>query len=208
MTLYGGSPTLLLDMDESMEAYLDQSLFNIVGNVLHRLGSGVEAVDHTRHKLTIPYAARYGETSWNFISRMAASCGEWLFYDGSRLVVGNPNDQTEVRATFDMELKQVRLTSQLMNLNRWMYDYDYRTDRYLPEMAEKTETGHNSYSRIARRKSERLFPHNTMLRSPREVIGVAEVGDQMKAQNSRRIQQMSVVEADSDGEKLKKIVKY
>ncbi len=73
-----GSPTLLLDRGPSMGAYVDYTLGNLVSEELEGSGVKVELESKPAFEGILPYAVKYRETSWQFLSRMAALCGEWF----------------------------------------------------------------------------------------------------------------------------------
>src|SRR5690554_1075392 len=88
-----------------MGAYVDYTLGNLVSEELEGSGVKVELESKPIFEGILPYAVKYRETSWQFLSRMAALCGEWFYYDGQKLVLGNPKREDTTRAAFDVELQ-------------------------------------------------------------------------------------------------------
>ncbi|WP_227625638.1 contractile injection system protein, VgrG/Pvc8 family, partial [Geofilum rubicundum] len=105
--IHGGSPTLLLDMGPSMGSYTDYTLHNILSEELENTGVRMGVSNKPKFEAIIPYAVKYKETSFQFLARLAASCGEWFYYDGSRLVLGNPKNQNTTQAAFDIEIQSL-----------------------------------------------------------------------------------------------------
>ncbi|MBN2742495.1 MAG: hypothetical protein JXR39_01235, partial [Marinilabiliaceae bacterium] len=130
VVLSGGSPTLLLDMAPAMEAYCEATLPNIVSQVIEKCGATIEVQNKAKFDAIIPYAARYRESAFTFLARLAASCGEWLYYDGKKLVLGNPKIENDTKAVFDVQLKAVNIAARLGNLNTELYDYDPTENDY------------------------------------------------------------------------------
>src|SRR5690554_7994786 len=118
-----------------MGAYVDYTLGNLVSEELEGSGVKVELESKPIFEGILPYAVKYRETSWQFLSRMAALCGEWFYYDGQKLILGNPKREDTTRAAFDLELQQLRISSKLEQLNTDLYDYDPNTDDYKEDAA-------------------------------------------------------------------------
>ncbi len=198
VVLQGGSPTILLDMDPSMGGYTEYTLSNIVSEVLENSGVGLELNNQAQFTSIIPYAARYKETSFAFLSRMAASCGDWFYYDGSKLNLGNPNIENDTRAAFDMELSKIAISAGLGNLNMELYDYDAVTNDYKEDAPVKNIEGINSYMRVALDKSEPLFPNVNKMATNRAMVDENDIVAQMRAVYSKKYSKMSVFSAQSN----------
>lgn len=187
--LKGGSPTLLLDMDPSMGSFSEYTLSAIIDEVLENSGVKIRFVDKTLFKELIPYAARYQETAYAFLSRLAASCGEWFFYDGIKLVAGNPHTQEESRAVFDMELQHVNIASRIRNLNVALYDYHAGNDDVFIDDPQHIQ-GINTYMQVSKKQSEFFFPTQTKMPTSRKILTEKDITAQMRAFHSRNFSQM------------------
>ncbi|HBX87514.1 MAG TPA: hypothetical protein DEG09_02720 [Marinilabiliaceae bacterium] len=64
--------------DPRWGAYVDYTLGNLVSEELEGSGVKVELESKPIFEGILPYAVKYRETSWQFLSRMAALCGEWF----------------------------------------------------------------------------------------------------------------------------------
>jgi len=111
VVLKGGSPTLLLDRDPSMAVFIDNTLAGIISETIDGYGLTFELENKPKFETTIPYAARYKETGYSFLSRLAASCGDWFYYNGKKLVVGNPQNDETRRVSYDVEIKSITTRS-------------------------------------------------------------------------------------------------
>src|SRR5690554_2214990 len=196
--LFGGSPTLLLDRGPSMGAYVDYTLGNLVSEELEGSGVKVELESKPIFEGILPYAVKYRETSWQFLSRMAALCGEWFYYDGQKLVLGNPKREDTTRAAFDVELQSLNISAGLEQLNTELYDYDPNTDDYKEDAAPESIDGVNSYMRVAKDRSSGIYKEPAKLPAGRAMIDESDIMATTRAHFSRVYSQSSVFEAVSN----------
>src|SRR5690554_6426009 len=196
--IIGGSPTLLLDRGPSMAAYVDYTIGNLVSEEIENSGLRIELESKPRFEGILPYAAKYKETTWQFLSRMAALCGEWFYYDGQKLILGNPKREDTTRAAFDLELQQLRIRSKLEQLNTELYDYDPNTDDYKEDAAPESIDGVNSYMRVAKDRSSNFYKEPAKLPAGRAMIDESDIMATTRAHFSRVYSQSSVFEAVSN----------
>ncbi len=194
VVLHGGSPTILLDRDPGMAAFVEYTLYNVVAETIENTGVDVEIENKIQLERPIPYLARYQETSYAFISRILSSFGEWCYYDGKKLVVGNPMNQEEKRLTFDMELQEVRTMAGLRNLNTKYYDYDPTENNYFEE-ASATISNANLAMKAAKQIADPLYPNPIKLPVGRTVLGESDISNVVRMRQSREYTKMSVFTA-------------
>src|SRR5690554_6686966 len=193
-----GNPTLLLDRGPSMAAYVDYTLGNLVSEELEGSGVKVELESKQIFEGILPYAVKYRETSWQFLSRMAALCGEWFYYNGQQLVLGNPKREDTTRAAFDVELQSLNISAGLEQLNTELYDYDPNTDDYKEDAAPESIDGVNSYMRVAKDRSSNFYKEPAKLPAGRAMIDESDIMATTRAHFSRVYSQSSVFEAVSN----------
>lgn len=195
--LRGGSPTLILDRDPSMDCFADQTLRGIISEVVERSGVPLKLSNNPRFETTIPYVARYKETSWQFLSRVVRSYGEWFYYDGRQLVVGEPTGSQTQNVTYDLELREMRITSSLRPLNGEVYDYDPGNNDYFNDAPPENIDGKIIYMQVAQKHAKPFYPQKTLLPTERAIVDEADVVGYMRARHSRDIQQMYSFSATS-----------
>ena len=183
--IIGGSPTLLLDRGPSMAAYVDYTIGNLVSEEIENSGLRIDIESKPHFEGILPYAAKYKETTWQFLSRMAALCGEWFYYDGQKLILGNPKREDTTRAAFDLELQQLRIRSKLEQLNTELYDYDPNTDDYKEDAAPESIDGVNSYMRVAKDRSSGIYKEPAKLPAGRAMIDESDIMATTRAHYSR-----------------------
>lgn len=89
------SGDVLLNDSYSCKSFENNTLDDIVNDVIDDYSHLFDAEVHSRFSDTIPYAVQYNETNYQFLQRLARRYGEWLYFDGVRLVFGKlPNGET------------------------------------------------------------------------------------------------------------------
>jgi uncharacterized protein involved in type VI secretion and phage assembly len=193
--LKGGSPTILLDRDPAMGAYVDYTLYNLVAETIENTGIEVNVENKPTLTRIIPYLARYKESRWAFLSRVLCSFGQWFYYDGTKLVVSDIwRNQKETRVTYDMELLEVRSAAGLHNLKTKYYDYDPAENNYFEEESG-TISNANLLMRGAKMASDPLYPTVSKLPVGRQVLGETDMSSVVQTKQSREYVKMSVFTA-------------
>ena len=161
--LRGGSPTILLDRDPSLAAYVDSTLSIIAKEILGKNNIDIEVEDNITYKANIPYAARYKESSYAFLARIMTIYGEWFYYNGKKLIMGNnPLPEESRTLVYSEELTNIQITSGIRNLNTYLYDYNPTRNEYV-ESVHPQDSGENFYMMAAKKISTPLYPNSTIL---------------------------------------------
>ena len=188
--LYGGSPTILLDRDPAMDAFVDYTLYNIVSETIENNGVRIQLENNLRMQQPIPYVARYNETSYAFLSRILAAYGEWFYYNGKKLVLGRPGTNQEAMVCFDVELCEVESQAGLHNLNTVYYDYNPELNNHFQE-----ESGTISNANLPMRASKQalgtLYPTPALLPTGRSILDEQDMSKTVREKQSREYVKMS-----------------
>ena len=158
LCLTGYSPTWLLDGAPHYESFLGKSLSDIAGIVTKPLEQFRTAVKSAPTINTVPgYVSRFGETSWNFLKRLSADTGQWLYFDGSQLFFGAPGKGKTVPLIYGHNCYNLRIALGTNPMPTAISDYDPEADSLLSASISDGQNGEGSYSGIASRKSRELF---------------------------------------------------
>lgn len=92
----GHSPTFLAEDGVQRRAFIAQTLPQIMGGVLQAYPQNVlpRSIGPS-YAGGIDYKVQYDESNFDFLNRLAAEYGEWFYYDGEKLVIGNAPSRTE-----------------------------------------------------------------------------------------------------------------
>jgi len=157
--LSGYSPTFLLEDGTQSRTFVKKSLQAIFTQVLGDYpGNPLKTRLKAQHPDVLPYTVQYHETNFNFLSRLAAQQGEWLYYDGTTLQLGRGAGKT---IPFKSNSAQVfTLSMHLQPGKTEGAHYNYRTHAPLKTNAVAPAAGH-PFGQFAVQKSDELFtqPH-------------------------------------------------
>jgi type VI secretion system secreted protein VgrG len=110
----------------------------------------------------LPYVVQYQENNFEFLSRLAATYGEWFYSDGQTLRLGPPSAGTEIDFSADGVHNRFSFGLALRPALAKLYGYDYRQHRDTSaDTASQTVAGlqGNKYGRLALNQSDKLFSH-------------------------------------------------
>ncbi|WP_199898138.1 hypothetical protein, partial [Marinilabilia salmonicolor] len=141
--------------------------------------------------------ARYRETGFAFLSRLAASCGDWFYYDGKKLIAGNPKKDETSRVAYDVEIKSINISAGINNLNTEIYDYNAVENDYFEDAPTQPIEGVNSYMEVAKGKSESIYKTTCKLPMNRAILDEKDIMRQMKMHHSRSASKLSDVKAEA-----------
>lgn len=166
VTLYGGSPTLLMTGDYSMDSFTDTDLGSIVHETVTKLGYSIGHKIEPRSNCEIPYVCRYKESSYGFLNRLLASCGEAFYYDGKKLVVGfspEKNSPEKIRLSYKYDLLKMDISASLGNYNIERYDYDPRQDKTVQWASYPDSRNPDKFTKNALARSQEIYKDYTVL---------------------------------------------
>ncbi|RZK26209.1 MAG: hypothetical protein EOO63_14990, partial [Hymenobacter sp.] len=99
--LSGFSPTYLLEDGTQRRTFQKKGLKDIFTEVLKPYGKNVITYGTLtpQHQDQVKYTVQYGESTYTFLRRLADEYGEWFYYDGQTLRLGQPTDQDKLTFT-------------------------------------------------------------------------------------------------------------
>ncbi len=178
VVISGYSPTIILDNNPHCDSWLRKSVKSIVKEVVDQYPDDtLKYRINPNYAETIYYCVQYKETAWQFISRLAGKHGEWLYYDGQKLVLGAPKGK-KIKLNYGEQLSRFALHMQLKPGKFQVMAFDYVSNEVHTSKVAHSEinTGHNELGKYAMTKGEQLFGgpvgnwHNQFVRSKKQVV--------------------------------------
>ena len=120
------SPDYLLNDSPHCFSYENDTLENIVKETINPYDIQLE--NEPMMTESIPYVVQYNETNYQFLSRLAQRFGEWLYYDGKKLVFGKikKQDSIELHPDHDISNYQYKLDLEHLKMQHAAHNYlDY-----------------------------------------------------------------------------------
>lgn len=124
----GYSPTILMDNVPDCEVWRNQNIEEIALEVVSNFSVDLlEADVAPSYGDDFNYIVQYMETSWQFLYRLCACYGEWLFYDGQKLVLGPPKGKN-TKLVYGNNLHQFTLGLYARRTSFSTFARDYKND--------------------------------------------------------------------------------
>jgi type VI secretion system secreted protein VgrG len=125
LIITGYSPTILLDSGPHCKSWEKKALKNIATDCLSHFPQNLlNPKIVPTYGETLSYTVQYKETAWQFLNRMGATYGDWLYYNGKNLVLGPPVGKN-IKLTFGANLSRFNMSLQVRPANFQMKAYDY-----------------------------------------------------------------------------------
>jgi type VI secretion system secreted protein VgrG len=159
IVISGASPTILLDQGPQTRSWNKNVIKNIITDVLKPFyADWLKHKINTDYKETINYEVQYNETAWQFISRLAGRYGEWLYYDGQKLVIGTPREPA-IHLIYGVQLSRFVQGVELKPGKLQAIGRNYVEDNEFESLIENmaTHTGHVDVGARALAKGEQLL---------------------------------------------------
>lgn len=190
----GFSPTIILDNGPHCKTWEKKAVKNIAQDVMEPFPQNL-----LKPKIapsfgeTLSYVVQYKETAWEFLSRLSATYGEWLYYDGQKLVLGQAQG-SKAKLLYGINLLHFSMALQLRPSGFKMMAYDYMN----AEVYEGTpsnissKAGLNEMGKHTLQKSEQFYGtrpkqwHNQFLTNKKQLEDYVNTRAAMQGSNMVR----------------------
>lgn len=138
----GFSPTIAMEDGLASKAYNEKTLGQIINQILSNYSPAISSTVGLSPDPQLGYCVQYNESNYNFIGRMTASFGQWFYYNGEKLIVGNlENAPKTFNLTFGIDLETYHFDLKLAPLKFTAKTYDYNTNAQFEVNSSSVEIG-------------------------------------------------------------------
>jgi Rhs element Vgr protein len=185
---------ILLDNGPHCKTWEKKAVKNIAQDVLKHFPQNLlQPKIAPSYGETLSYAVQYKETAWQFLSRLSATYGEWLYYDGQKLVLGPPQGN-KVKLVYGKNLHHFNMALQVRPASFQMMAYDYMNHEvYDGEPAGiASKAGLNELGKHTLQKSEQFYGtkpkqwHNHFLTNKKQLDDFVNTQAAMQTSNMVR----------------------
>jgi type VI secretion system secreted protein VgrG len=158
----GYSATICMENGPHCQSWEEKTVSDIASDIVAKVPQNLlNAQVNATYDEILPYTVQYGETGWEFLCRLCATFGEWLYYDGEKLVIGPPKGKGG-GSKKTCQLESFNLALQLRPLNFDIKGYDYiNADSYNGSSGSYSGSGGLSeWGDILRQKSMHFYGNN------------------------------------------------
>jgi len=191
----GFSPTIILDSGPHCKSWEKKAVKNITQDVLkHFPGNLLNPVISPIYPETLSYYVQYKETAWQFLSRICATYGEWLYYNGRSLVIGPPAGGTATPLTVGSNLSRFNVALQVRPSDMQMMAYDYMNNQVYTSVPNGIEgrAGLNELGKYAFHASQAVYAtqpkvwNNHFLTNKKQLDDVVNIQSAIQSSNHVR----------------------
>jgi len=155
------SPTFITEDGPHYASYNAVTLSDIVTQTFKDYDkSKLEVLIQPNNSSTLHYSVQHNESAYAYISRLAAQYGEWLYYNGVKLIFGKP-ETTELRLTYGFDLKEYHLNLIPKSHNYKYYATDYLLDETHEKDTKEINATANGYSGFVSNKANTIYNKQT-----------------------------------------------
>jgi len=152
----GYSQSIVMDDGPHEQSFLKKKLKDIVGEVASRYNIDIKA--DPAYNVAIPYVVQYNESGFQFLSRLAATYGEWFFFDGTRFLFGKAAKENAVDLVFSKNLTHFDLSINVAPSKFKLLGYEYLGHKFPESPSDSAKVGGlDDYGKMAAKASEDVF---------------------------------------------------
>lgn len=154
----------LLHDNPTCKSFENQTLNDIVSDVIDDYSDHLESEIDSRFTDVIPYCVQYNENNYQFLQRLARRYGEWLYNDGKKIVFGNLPEGENVKLAYpsrDVPSYQVDIKMRHTDFNHVASSYN-SYDANKKEGVEEMQREYNTLGEQVFRASLSCFTKPTL----------------------------------------------
>ncbi len=161
IVLEGSSPTCLLEDGLAVKTFEEKSVADIANEILSTYsGNVLKPTVQPIYKTPIPYITQYKETNYQFLSRIAATYGEWFYFDGESLVFGKLNNSESIELSLGKDLDAFDYGVQLRPTKFKYQSYNHNKNLKLENSSKTFKPGWlDEYAKKGLDTADRIFPN-------------------------------------------------
>jgi len=138
----GISHTIVLDDMKKSRTYLERGLDDIALSIFAE-GPGEfyqRAAIRSTYLKEFKYMAQYNETSFNFLKRLSARYGQWFYFDGMRMQLGQTS-HTKIKLINGASLHRFKIEANMSAHKISLAGYNYNNAESIRNSAGRTSAG-------------------------------------------------------------------
>ncbi|MCH6234193.1 type VI secretion system Vgr family protein [Cognataquiflexum rubidum] len=192
--LSGFSPTILLDHLPHCQSWEEKNIKDIATDLTVAFPKEILSAQlEPAFKEKLLYTVQYKETSWQFLRRICSIHGEWLFYNGKKLVLGSQKSKA-VKLQFGNNLSNFKMALEVKASAFQMVAYDYLNNEVYKSNPKNMPSfsGLNDLGKFVFQKSESFYPQDAKYWNNNDLTNKKQLDDfvhtRSAMQNSHMVQ--------------------
>lgn len=152
----GYSSSIVMDDGPHAQSFLKKSLKDIVKDVSGRYDIDIKT--DPSYTNNIPYTVQYNETGYAFLNRLAATWGEWFYFDGVQFRFGKPQKDAVIELIFGKHVQDIRIGINAIPSKFKLLGYEYLSHKFPESPSDSAKLSQlDDYGKTAAKASEDIF---------------------------------------------------
>lgn len=193
----GYCPMIYLKSGANYKNFSQARLKDIATKVLDAVPSNISKAINPRFTDEILYSTQYLENDIDYLRRLAHEYGEWFYYNGSKLIFGDPIDEEPVAIDYLRDSNNILLSLGLADMKHDVYAYDYFKKEIVLSNAPSSITGADPMSSHAHSRSNQLFVNKTLTNSHRFIKSKQELDKEIESRANTQAASFLSLHADT-----------
>ncbi len=203
VTLRGHSPTIMLEGMPHCCSYTDKTITEIVNATLANVPHSLKTLIDPTYQEPFLYVVQYQESNYAFLQRVAATVGDWCYYDGTQLVFGNQRDAAELELPLVKDLFTFDFSYRLQPTRTKDYSYDYLTNQVFSSRSQEASPPPlDSYGQFALEQSQAFFQQESVNIAPSNLENQGALDHQVSMRQNTATAGMVQMHGNSDNPHL------
>ena len=155
----GYSPTILLEGNPHIQSFTEMSVGDITNLTLDKYSKQVlRSRIAPKNTSSLPYTVQYNESDFSFLKRLAQKKGEWFFYNGSELFLGDPNNGNTYDLHYGSNVHSLKIDMKAQPLGFSYLGYEPTSADTQTISSFELNHQEQGYTRSAFEASKKLYP--------------------------------------------------
>jgi Rhs element Vgr protein len=203
VTLRGHSPTIMLEGLPQCRSFTDKTIAEIVDATLENVPHSLKTLIDPTYKESFLYVVQYQESNYAFLQRVAATVGDWCYYDGTQLVFGNQRDAAELELPLVKDLFTFDFSYRLQPTRTKDYSYDYLTNEVFSSRSQEASPPPlDPYGEFALEQSRAFYQQESVNIAPSNLENQDALDHQVRMRQNTTTADMVQMHGNSDNPHL------
>ncbi|MDI9309433.1 MAG: type VI secretion system Vgr family protein [Limnohabitans sp.] len=155
----GYSPTILLEGNPHIQSFTEMSIGDITSLMLDKYSKQVlRSRIAPKNTSSLPYTVQYNESDFSFLKRLAQKKGEWFFYNGAELFLGDPNKGNTYDLYYGNNVHSLKIDMKAQPINFTYLGYEPTSADTQTISSFEINHQEQGYTRSAFEASKKLYP--------------------------------------------------
>jgi len=157
------SPTIIADDGPNYSSFSDMSFVDIIKQCFKDYDSSKLTLNtkNSKQKSPLVYTVQYNESAFQFARRLAARYGEWMYYDGEKLVFGLGDKTNEIDLKLGRDLQDLNIALSPIAQSFEYFANDYLTNNVHEKLTTSSDGPQQGNLGILNKSSKDLYTNST-----------------------------------------------